>query len=237
VTSGARLRVGMAGRRLEKHLDIVAPSKTNGPSYGAYRNFDLVAPLGIVPSLPLRMHFTLTEADRQFAKAFLESISVSHRDYVVMAPGSKDQKKQWHVEGFVELAKRLRAEPALSVVVIYAPDERPEAEAVTRLAGEGIHLAPSTTLPQAVALIEGARLLICNDCAINHLSTTLQTPALSLFGKSHPHRWSPGSAFSGKRHLYKPRNERPSNSGSDFGISVEEAFTAAVELLNTSSPS
>jgi heptosyltransferase-1 len=229
VLSGAATRVGMAGRSLERHLDMRAPLRWSGPAYGAYRNFDLVAPLGISPPGTLRMHFTLNDDDRRFVSSFLDEAGIGRDDYIVVAPGSKDARKRWHVEGFAGVARRIREEMGFRTVIVYAPDERPAAEELLRRMGEGGCLAPPTSLPRAIALVESARFLLCNDCALNHLSTTLATPALALFGKAPPSRWSPASVFAGKRHLYKdPRERAP---GNHFGISVDEAFATAAGLL------
>jgi heptosyltransferase-3 len=99
-------------------------------------------------------------------------------DYVVIHPFSSSPKKNWPLERFRELARRLDAP-------------------VRWCAG------PEETLDDAVRFddlyelacwLAGARLYIGNDSGITHLAAAVGTPVVALFGPTDPAIWAPRPA-------------------------------------------
>ena len=59
------------------------------------------------------------------------------------------------------------------------------------MSGPCVNLGGFTTLGTLAALMEGARLVVCNDTGISHLAAALRTPSVVVFVSSDPRRWAP----------------------------------------------
>ena len=99
----------------------------------------------------------------------------------MLNPGAGRADKQWPVEHFRELARRIGKE----ALVVWGPGERSLAEAV------GAELAPPTTLRELARLLRNARLVIAGDTGPLHLAAALQTPVVGLYGPTSPARNGP----------------------------------------------
>jgi len=97
-------------------------------------------------------------------------------DFVVFAPGAKYRKKRYPY--FRELAKMVR-EHGFEVVWV---GDRVEAE----LAGEGINLCGELDLPDVLGVIKLARVFVGNDSGLLHCARAVGTPAVQIFGGTHP---------------------------------------------------
>lgn len=229
VLSGSDMRVGWAGRRWESHLDVVA-QHPQGTSYAAERNISIAKAIG-VKDASVSMNFSIKNGSTDFVNSFLNKNGISRKKFITIAPGSKDPKKQWHSEGYINACKLLIEQYNHPIVVLYAPYEHAAALAIVQSFPEKVYLAPRTTLNQVVAFIEASRILICNDCALNHLSTATSTPAIGIFGNSSPELWSPANTFSKHRHLHNPQWIK--NDTNDFGISPAEVVECFKSLINS----
>jgi ADP-heptose:LPS heptosyltransferase len=54
-----------------------------------------------------------------------------------------------------------------------------------------LDLAGITDLGSLAALLSGARLVICNDTGVSHLTDAVKVPSVVLFSASDPNRWAP----------------------------------------------
>jgi ADP-heptose:LPS heptosyltransferase len=155
--------------------------------------------------------------------------------YVGLATGSREARKNWPVENFVALAKRLE-EASLIPVFLIGPQER---ELVDMLRAK----IPLALFPEAgpidpvlqprpleLAMALGRRLAaaVANDSGIGHLLGILGTPLVSLFGPTDPERWRPYTSTAVIL--------RAQEFGGDAmeAIPVEPVFTAATRLINSS---
>ena len=110
--------------------------------------------------------------------------------YAVLHPGSGSPRKNWPLDHFLALARRLNAECGLTPV--FLTGEADEAVA----AGLASQLPPvrhqhGLDLAQAARLLAGATRYVGNDSGITHLAAALGTPTLALFGPSNPDLWAP----------------------------------------------
>jgi heptosyltransferase-3 len=96
-------------------------------------------------------------------------------DYVVIHPFSGSAKKNWPLERYRELARRLDA----SVRWCAGPEEALDG---------GVRFDDLYAL---ACWIAGARLYIGNDCGITHLAAAVGTPVVALFGPTDPAVWAP----------------------------------------------
>ena len=165
-------------------------------------------------------------------------------DYIVIHPwpgGIKSYLKEWPLERWTELADRF-TRLGFTTVITGGPKDRDKAEALRKTVspdGKTFNLA-GIPLPDTVALLRGARLLVSVNTGIMHIAAALNLPLVALHGPTSTRRWGPLSkkAISivskmpgcGYLHL---GFEYPGNPPDCMGaIAVEEVFDAAMQLIN-----
>ncbi|HEX2958799.1 MAG TPA: glycosyltransferase family 9 protein [Chitinispirillaceae bacterium] len=227
ILSGAKTKAGWKGKRWESHLDFVA-LQPQGKQYAAERNLAFVRALGIKNPV-VSMLFTINDDSRNFVNSFLSKKGINRKLFFTIAPGSKDPKKKWYKDGYRELCRMINERYNQPIIVLYAPYEYEDALAVAQSHPEYIHLAPKTNLNQAVAFIDASRIFVCNDCALNHLSTATTATAIGLFGNSSPDLWSPALSFLKHHHLFNP--DWTKNNSNDFGITPEKVIDCIQEIM------
>ena len=99
-------------------------------------------------------------------------------DYAVIHPFSGSAKKNWPLDRFQALARRL--ERVMPVRWCAGPDDPPLENAVRM-----------DNLYELACWLAGARLYIGNDSGITHLAAAAGTPVLALFGPTDPEIWAP----------------------------------------------
>jgi heptosyltransferase III len=134
----------------------------------------------------------VTEGDRDRGVELLEQtgIDVSKR-LVVIHPGSGGQKKCWHLENFLNVARTLRG-PEVEVVFLLGPAE------IERLRpSEKVHIHGVTrciahlSLPQVVGLLSCADAFLGNDSGVSHLAAGMGLRTVVLFGPTDPAIYQP----------------------------------------------
>jgi heptosyltransferase-3 len=154
----------------------------------------------------------VTEADRDRGVDLLDQtrIDLSKR-LVVMHPGSGGQKKCWHLENFVTVAKELRSRD-IEVLFLLGPAE------VERLRpAEKMYLhstaacAAHLSLAQVIAVLSCADAFVGNDSGVTHLAAGLGLRTTALFGPTDPAVYRPlGPAVTVLRDTGLGFVERPS---------------------------
>jgi ADP-heptose:LPS heptosyltransferase len=103
-------------------------------------------------------------------------------DFIVFQLGASEERRQWPVEYFTELAGRLWDEQRLCPVLVGAGSEQHLAQSYARVARSPfISRIAETTLPELGALLVNARLLVTNDTGTMHLAAGLELPVLAIF--------------------------------------------------------
>lgn len=103
------------------------------------------------------------------------------RKRVVLVPGAGRPEKQWPVERFRELARRIGQD----ALVVWGPSERAVAEQV------GAELAPATNLRQLARVLADAQVVVAADTGPLHLAAALGTRVIGLYGPTNPARNGP----------------------------------------------
>lgn len=99
----------------------------------------------------------------------IRGFETEQREYIAIHPLSGSARKNWPLENFCDLARRL---------------EGP----VEWCAGENFRF---DDLGKLAAWLAGARLYIGNDTGVTHLAAALGVPAIAIFTTSDPARWAP----------------------------------------------
>ena len=190
--SGAPRRVGYHGdfsiitpalmRFLDTWYTEIVRSREE-PLMELERNADFVRALGAsdyrtgVSRLPLT-----SEAPPGFAAG----------DYYLLVPGAGKEYRQWPVEGFIEVARRLHRERGWTGVVVGAARDGDLGRRLEESAGVPVqNWAGRTSLPEMVRLVADARLVVSNETSAVHIAAALGTPAVSITGGGHFGRFVP----------------------------------------------
>jgi len=197
--AGAPLRIGFAARHCREPLAALFANCRVAPPTARHvveHYLALLAPLGVRdPVLEFRLP-TVAAAEARI-EAWLAGAGVKPRDrLVVLNPGAGRADKTWPVAAFAALARRLRAEAAARVLVVWGPGEEAAARAIVDLAGpEAARAAPPTDLYELLAVLRRASVLVAADTGPLHLAAALGTPCVGLYGPTRAARngpWGPG---------------------------------------------
>src|SRR6185436_10851885 len=132
---------------------------------------------------PVEFKFAVSEADRAAVSQMLDDDT----QFAVLLPGANWETKRWDPEKFEALVTPLRDRFNLRSVVAGGPDTTDLATKIP----SAKNLAGKTTLPQLVALLERASLVIANDSGPMHIAADLHKPLVTVFGPTNPTRTGP----------------------------------------------
>jgi len=137
----------------------------------------------------------LLEMDHAAAAEVLKGLGLQRREYLLVLPGSGSRTKNWPVEKFVELTRRLAQE--LKPLVLLGPAEEGIAHAFH---AAGIPAVDDLELGTVAALAGGAGAFIGNDSGVSHLAAASGSQGLVMFGPTDPDRWRPRGRVEVIRH-------------------------------------
>jgi heptosyltransferase-1 len=193
LASGARVRVGFSRTRELAWIFYSHRLAVPDPDIHAVDRYYLLAnslgfadlpvefPLPIDPQARTQVHQMLAEGGIRPAQPF-----------ALLAPGTRWETKRWPAEHFAQTARVLRDRHGVPVVLAGAPDEVEAARQVAERAGPGVlNLAGRTRVPQLVALVAEAGVVLMNDTGPMHLAAALHKPLIAIFGPTSPARTGP----------------------------------------------
>ncbi len=140
-----------------------------------------------------RLELWLTGRDRAFAEDWLESHLPHRRPLVVCHPtGGRSRLKQWPIQHFSEVFRRLSIETDCDFLVVGGEDEQPVAQHFKSVTSDRIAFAfGSLTLRHLSAVLETAVLFIGCDSGPMHLAAAAGTPVIGVFGSTSEQRFRP----------------------------------------------
>ncbi len=144
-----------------------------------------LAPLLGLDDGPPSFHVPLLPAAQARVAELLGRRGAGGRPLAVLVPGTIWETKHWHVEGFAEVARHLRA-TGRDVVLSGSRADRPRCQAVAALAPGVCDLSGQTKLSELAALVARAAVCVTNDSGAMHLAVALGRPVVSVFGPTDP---------------------------------------------------
>jgi len=189
--------------------------------YQGDRAFNLISPLGISYQ-PYKYYFHIKEESHFYIDNWLKQMGLDIKGFVAMAPGSTARWKKWGAKYYATLGDMIWEKFGLIVVLLGAKNEYADCSSVYELMNHKPIIAPETDINQALALLSRAKLFVCNDCGLNHLTCATETPTIAIFGMSYQNtiHWSPVVVSRCHHHLYHP--DFPKDAENSFGITPEE---------------
>ena len=167
-------------------------------------NLQLLNPLGIEPPLRGRVPgFGIsvdTAADAVVAEWLSQHGIEAGRPFVILHPGSGKSAREWPLESFGELGKRIAGETGYPVVITGSAAEKGIAAKLADLAGRGaVDCSGVFSLKELIGLLARASLWVGHSTGPLHLCVALGTPVVGIYPQLVPMsaaRWGPYSARS-----------------------------------------
>ncbi len=154
-------------------------------------------------NLALAGRLGASTADRRFpieapASAALDAVrrlpGVGGGPFAVLNPGAAWPNKRWAPAKLARVAGWLRAARRLPSVVTWGPGDEARAAAVVEGADGAARLAPPTRVPDLVAVLRAASVVVSGDTGPLHLAAAVGTPVVGLYGPTDPRRNGPWSS-------------------------------------------
>jgi len=157
----------------------------------AERNLCLVEHLGFV-ARERQLVVTIPDTARNAIPDLLDKTEVNpHQPFILLHPGASAHARRYPAERFGVLA-RLLTRRDWQVLVTGVERESALIQEVIAHAPKARYLIGDTTLAEYAALVERAKLVICNDTLPMHLSDAVRTPVVVLFsGTDYEEQWQP----------------------------------------------
>jgi heptosyltransferase-1 len=155
-------------------------------------------------------------------------------DFVLLNPGAGWGAKQWPVERYGYVARRL-AEDGVTSLINVGPGEEPLMRAV-EVASEGTAKGVAFSLTELIALTRRARLFVGGDTGPMHLAAALGIPVVAIFGPTNPARNGPfGTSSIVLRSPASPttHSRRAQPDPGLLEITADEVVVAARQLLRS----
>jgi len=225
----APLRIGLAMRHCRERANVLFTNhRVVLPPDAVHvveENLALLGPLGLRPDTAGKPTFPIA-GDRtaeQVVSRYLEEEGLKpETPLVALNPGSGGDGKRWAIEAYRRLGDELALRLGARVVVCWGPGEEPMARAI----GHGMRtpplIPPPTSIPEMVALLRRAALVVGGDTGPIHVAASLGVATLGLYGPTSARRNGP----------YGPRTAAvQSPTGRMDGISVEAVLDATEHLI------
>jgi ADP-heptose:LPS heptosyltransferase len=184
------------------------------------------------------------------ARAAEQLLRGHHGPFVGVHASGGRESKQWHLDRFAGVARRLAESKNATIVLTGSAADRPLVDAVRQgLTGlPTIDASGTLELPSLAALLGRLDLFITGDTGPMHLAAAVGTPVVALFGPSNPLRYGPLGAHQRVLRIDLPCSpcgqvrlppERCRGHVPDCldGISIDAVVAAAVDLLDETTTS
>jgi heptosyltransferase-1 len=225
----APLRVGFALGDCRESLNALFTNRrvklAPGPIPVVEENLTVLAAVGISPPAAGRLVYPLPSdvAAAATVAGFLEREGVKpETPLVVLNPGAGRPAKRWSPDAFRRLGDELALRLGARVLLGWGPGEEALIDAIAAGLRTAPVIPPATTIPELVALLRHATLVVGGDTGPIHIAAALGVPTVGLYGPTDPRRNGPCG----------PRMATvESPTGRMEGITVEAALAATERVL------
>ncbi|MCC6626688.1 MAG: glycosyltransferase family 9 protein [Chloroflexi bacterium] len=157
---------------------------------------DIVRPLGI-PVLDRPPVFAVPPASQAAADALLADLPCGEGPLVALhlTVGGYAPVKQWPVDRFAAVARRLIDDESATVLLVGGADAIAPAAALAAIIGSGaVDLTGQTSLAILAGVLRRCALVIGNDSGVVHLASAVGARSLAIFGPTNAAAWAPAGA-------------------------------------------
>ncbi len=130
--------------------------------------------------------------DERQVEQLLTKRGADKKNYAVFVLGSAHTEKCWPVEKYAVLADKIAVQFGLNIVVVGMEAEKRITTRLKILAKTAVvDFTCLTSIPELVALLRGARIVVSNDTGPGHIAGALGVPVVLIFGPTNPARVAP----------------------------------------------
>jgi heptosyltransferase I len=191
----ARVKVGFDRRRARdaQWLFTNARIPPQPPRHVQDQYFEFLDFLGVDPR-PVTWDLRLTDAERDAQTRFFRRLGGPACAVVV---GTSKREKNWTPEGYARVLERVEREHGLRPMLVGGPAREERRVAGQVLAATRAHCIDTLgdDVRRLLWLVEGSALLISPDTGPLHVARAVETPVVSLFGRTNPKRSGPYLAY------------------------------------------
>lgn len=185
--TGASQRWGYANARELGWLGYNRRASIDRRMHSVDRMLSLLEAFGVPCLASPDMRLYVPPQAQAWRPAFLKQEQLTQGQYAILAPTAQWKCKCWPIQRYLQLAQRMLAERRWGerLVILAARHEQPLIQPL--LDGLGSRAVwPTSDVGQMMSLIEGCRLMICNDSAPLHMAVGFDRPVIALFGPTDP---------------------------------------------------
>ena len=232
--SGASRRVGFdrASAREPGAAMFYSDRVRAGGPHRVQKNLSLSERLGAPPAAEPKFPFRIADAAKHSVWERLAALGTAN--FWVALPGGGWAGKLWPADRYGELSLEIERRLGLRALLIGGPGEQKLAEAAISAGKAAAPIRFPTTLPELMAGLAEARVVVGGDTGPLHLAAALGVPVVGLYGPTDPAQTGPYTKKS-----VVVRNARPEETSYRFSaspsramlsISVEQAVAAIARL-------
>jgi ADP-heptose:LPS heptosyltransferase len=141
---------------------------------------------------PAHLEVAISDEERAAARQLLAAGGGRRLLAIHPGVGWYGPGRRWRAERFVETARLLNAEEALTCVVVGTDQDAEVASRVVQLLGaDAVDLVGKTSVGVLAAVLERCDLLLATDGGVAHLCAAVGTPVVAVFGPSNDRAWRP----------------------------------------------
>lgn len=130
----------------------------------------------------------------QDALEYAQKLIPDERPTLVISPCSSHARRNWRAERYAEVADHAAGQHGMRVILCGGPtdlERRMGAEIEAAMRTPAINQIGKDTLPQMLALLERATVLVAPDSGPAHMATMVRTPVVGLYAATNPARSGP----------------------------------------------
>lgn len=192
--SGCSNRIGYAEMREGSGLVSKAIIGGHSKEHVIERYLDVARYLGAKIDSLDDVQFPLPDLSKETASVQekLRQLGWNGGEYIVIVPGARWWTKEWPVEHYVALIKKIIAE-GISIVLAGGPDDKTKGQAIVKQCADSlvIDMTGQTSLRELAALIKGCSFYISADTGPLHFAAALKKPLIAMYGPTKADRTGP----------------------------------------------
>jgi ADP-heptose:LPS heptosyltransferase len=185
--SGARRRVGFHPKNAKEfnwlfNTEYIEYSEGGTPKIDLYLRF--AKQLELPP--PQRLDFGFSTLNLHTLRPNLSARLTT--PYLAVVMGSSWKSKNWVIDGYAQLVSYILTDGKMGVVLLGNRSQATQAERLTKMIGNAaiVNLVNKTSIIELVAVLKSAAVAVGPDSGPGHLSGSVATPYVSLFGPTDP---------------------------------------------------
>lgn len=194
---GARYRIGLSGRELEKNFVIPFYNVKNNVPISKKQNviehfLNTTRSLGLKENTK-KTKLLLTEEEKIFALRFLQKYNIGSKDRIIgIQPGSNAKQALWEKKKFILLITELAKDFDAHLIIFPGPDDRTSiAKEIYDETKDKAILIPVLPIRKYASILSKCGVLITSKGGPMHIAAALGIKTIAIFTNPEKYYWFP----------------------------------------------